>query len=303
MPPVARRSSAVLNYVFTLNNPTQAEVAALTDNWEERFTYLIFGRETGANGTPHLQGYCRLQAKQRLTTVHAYTGLARAHFEAMRGTSAQAIAYCKKDGDFDEFGQAPRQSQGKRSDWEQLVTWIKEQETYPTEAALWEAFPSLMGRSRRGVWDAVRVFATKPRLVDGELRDWQSNLLDLLTADPDDRRIIFVVDPEGGKGKSWFTRYLLSNRDDVQFLSIGKRDDLAFAVDVSKKIFLFDIPRGQSEYLQFGVLEQLKNQMLFSPKYESMTKILPEKVHVVVFMNEEPDQTVLTPDRYQIINL
>lgn len=301
--PRTARPSPVFNYVFTLNNPTQAEVAALTGDWETRFSYLVFGRETGDSGTPHLQGYFRLQAKQRLTTVRQYPGLARAHFEVMRGTSAQAIAYCKKDGDFDEFGEPPRSNQGKRSDWEDLVSWIKAQETYPTEATLWENFPSLMGRSRGGVNDCLRVFAKRPTLVDGTLRTWQQDLLNMLNGPADDRRVIFVVDPDGGKGKSWLTRYLLSNRDDIQFLSVGKRDDLAFAVDTSKRVFLFDIPRGQSEYLQYGVLEQLKNQLLFSPKYESVTKVIPEKVHVVVFMNEMPDEHVMTGDRYMIINI
>lgn len=297
------RTNAVLNYVFTLNNPTPPEVAALRDSWEQHYTYLVYGRETGDNGTPHLQGYFRLIRRERLTTCKQKPAMQRAHLEPMRGTSGQAAAYCKKDGDFDEFGEPPREKQGKRNDWADLLEWIKGQETYPTEASLWEAFPSLMGRNRRGVTDAVRVFGKRPSLVDGALRPWQQRLLQEVEAPPDDRKVTFCIDEEGGKGKSWFTRYMLSHRDDIQFLSVGKRDDLAFAVDISKTIFIFDIPRGQSEFLQYGVLEQLKNQLLFSPKYESMTKVIPQKVHVIVFMNEHPDYEKMTNDRFNIFNM
>ena len=114
---------------------------------------------------------------------------------------------------------------------------------------------------------------------------------------------MFVVDPEGNKGKSWLTRYWFTKRTDMQRLSIGKRDDLAYAIDVTKRVFVFDIPRGSMEYLQYNILEQLKDQMMFSPKYESACKIINHKVHVVVFCNEEPDMEKMTQDRYKILRI
>ena len=96
---------------------------------------------------------------------------------------------------------------------------------------------------------------------------------------------------------------MMSNRDDCQRLSIGKRDDIAHALDTSKKIFLFDIPREQLQFLQYPVLESIKDQMVFSPKYESICKTLPTPVHVVVFTNEEPDFSKMTDDRYNVIRL
>jgi hypothetical protein len=102
----------------------------------------------------------------------------------------------------------------------------------------------------------------------------------------------------GGKGKSWFVRwYLERNREDTQFLSVGKRDDLAHVVKEQTRVFLVDVPRGQMEYLRQEVLEQLKNRMVFSPKYNSTTKYLFQCPHVVVMCNEEPE-LVLTEDRY-----
>lgn len=83
-------------------------------------------------------------------------------------------------------------------------------------------------------------------------------------------------------------------------LSIGKNADLAHAIDESKRVFVFDIPRGSMEYLQYGILEQLKNRMVFSAKYNSTTKILHQKPHVIVFCNEDPDMDKMTNDRYNI---
>jgi hypothetical protein len=57
------------------------------------------------------------------------------------------------------------------------------------------------------------------------------------------------------------------------------------------------------EYMQYGVLEQLKDQLIFSPKYESVCKVLPQPVHVIVFCNEMPDITKMTEDRYSFVEL
>nr|AUF34970.1 putative replication-associated protein [uncultured virus] len=86
--------------------------------------------------------------------------------------------------------------------------------------------------------------------------------------------------------------------DKVQILSGGKRDDIAHAIDPSKQIFLFNVPRGGMEYLQYTILEQIKDRMVFSPKYNSQTKILRNRAHVVVFSNEMPDIEKMTHDRY-----
>lgn len=42
-------------WVFTLNNYTKEEEEALMES--EYADYIVFGREVGEEGTPHLQGY------------------------------------------------------------------------------------------------------------------------------------------------------------------------------------------------------------------------------------------------------
>ncbi len=69
------------------------------------FTYLILGKEVGPTGTPHLQCYCVLVKAQRLTAMKKL--FVRAHLEIAKGTPQQASDYCKKDGDYVEYGLLP----------------------------------------------------------------------------------------------------------------------------------------------------------------------------------------------------
>lgn len=105
---LAKAMSKVNNYVFTLNNPSQEEesnVQAL------ECAYLVYGREKGANGTPHLQGYIRFKNQRYFKAVSKL--IPRAHIEVMKGTPQQAIEYCVKDGDYFEKGVRPKSPKEK----------------------------------------------------------------------------------------------------------------------------------------------------------------------------------------------
>lgn len=288
-------------WCFTLNNFTNGEYELIKQNLATT-KYGVIGKETGEGGTPHLQGFVIFETSKRLNAVKRFLSN-RAHVEQARGTSNQAATYCKKEGSFEEFGELPN-SQGKRSDIEKFKEWIMEFQGVISEQDVASEFPSIYLRYRASAMSMVRLLAAKPILVRGGLRQWQQRLHDQLDGEPDDRTINFYVDADGGKGKSWFIRYYISNYPEkTQRLSIGKRDDLAYVLDPSKRVFLFDIPRNSMQYLQYNILEQLKDQMVFSPKYESTSKIFPNKVHVVVFSNEEPDREQMTNDRYNITHL
>lgn len=100
MPPPRARG-----WCFTVNNFTSEEVEALRAS--EGHTYLVFGREVGEKGTPHLQGYVYYPTLKSLKQMKSLQ--ARAHWERQRGTPEQAALYCKKDNDFEEFGVVPVQ--------------------------------------------------------------------------------------------------------------------------------------------------------------------------------------------------
>jgi len=89
-------------WCFTINNWTDEDLVVL-----ERldYVYLVAGRERGENGTPHLQGYIHYKIPKSFATVKR--DLPKAHIESRKGTPKQAAEYCRKDGDFVEFGVLP----------------------------------------------------------------------------------------------------------------------------------------------------------------------------------------------------
>ena len=102
-------------WVFTLNNYSPEEVERVR-SFSSR--YVVFGREVGASGTPHLQGFVIFKNAQRITALKKL--LPRAHWEPAKGTSEQASTYCKKDGDFEEIGSCPATSgDAEKERWEE----------------------------------------------------------------------------------------------------------------------------------------------------------------------------------------
>lgn len=88
-------------FVFTINNYTEQDEQEVQ---RLQAKYTVYGRETGEQGTPHLQG-CVQFANQR--TFKAVSRLLpRAHIEVCKDL-AGAVRYCKKDGDVWEQGTAP----------------------------------------------------------------------------------------------------------------------------------------------------------------------------------------------------
>lgn len=310
------------NWCFTLNNFTNDEhtrITTLPDQAEGLVSYLVVGREhlapnptggqpglAGAGGlavggaTPHLQGY--VQFSQRVALARCRRLISnRAHFEVARGTPREAAEYCKKEGDFFEWG-AIKSTQGKRNDWDDLKEFVLAAGHVPSDRDLAANFPALYSRSSK-LKDICAAFLPAPVLVEGTPRaGWQSTIAGMVMNPCVERRkVFFFVDYVGNKGKSWMCAYLISKYPErVQVLSSGKRDDLALTIDETKDVFLFDIPRGGLDFLQYSILEKLKDRMIFSPKYCSTVKVLQKLPHVIVFCNEDPDQTKMSVDRYDI---
>jgi hypothetical protein len=120
------RNARSKGWCFTLNQFLPDEVLALRSFARgSSCTYMVFGREVGESGTRHLQGYLHLANRQRLSWLKNRVSQ-RAHFEIRRGTVLEASQYCKKDGDFEEFGTAPTVTQGERTDLEKIKEEIRQ---------------------------------------------------------------------------------------------------------------------------------------------------------------------------------
>lgn len=300
-------------WAFTLNNYTPADLDRLSAVNEHGVStlldvaFIIFGKEVGASGTPHLQGtVCFSKRKYRSQAISI---IGQAHFTVVRNLD-NSIEYCKKDDpEPTVIGIPPRQPNRKGDvvlEIEEFKNSVKEGVTNLVD--LRENHSSVVARFPEFVNDYIRD-RKPPVLVDPHpLRPWQQTLYHKLTVQattPEDiarfkREIIFIVDLVGNTGKSWFARYFCGLHDDAQILVPGKKADMTLVVDEDKRVFFMDCPRSkQGDFIQYDFLEELKNGMIFSPKYRSRVKTL-KTPHVVVCMNEHPDMTKLSMDRYSI---
>lgn len=115
-------------WCFTYNNYVENQVELL----EQAFcsagaTYYVFGREVGANGTRHLQGYVEFLKRLRLSQLKSLIPIPGIHYELRRGNASQASDYCKKeDGNFVEWGSISLCRRGQRSDLETLHEALQE---------------------------------------------------------------------------------------------------------------------------------------------------------------------------------
>lgn len=300
--------SQAKHWLFTINNWDNADEDVLAAV-AEQCVYMVYGYEQApTTATPHLQGYLVFQSSKRFNQVRDLLPR-RAHIERRRGTPWECAVYCKKSGLFKEYGTPPTgpgSSCGNAGVFDRFVKWIEayytEHNRPPNERDIANAFPLIFVRYGARASQLVAHLCPRPILEEGALRGWQDRLLTRFTSTvPDDRQVQFYVDVDGGRGKSWFQRYMLSQFPDrVQLLSIAKRDDIAHIIDASKDIFLFNVPRTCMEFLSYPILEQLKDRSVISPKYMSTVKILNQVPWVVVFSNEYPDEEKMTRDRYDI---
>lgn len=94
------------SFCFTLNNYTEEEERYI-QTWE--CDYLVYGREKGEEGTPHLQGLVKLKNAKSFASMKKLQP--RAHWEVCKSVPA-SIVYCKKDGDIFEKGIPPQKNGG-----------------------------------------------------------------------------------------------------------------------------------------------------------------------------------------------
>lgn len=114
-------STKCICYVFTINNWTNKDIENLK---LIKYRYLVFGKEVGNEGTPHLQGYIYLKndmtkkALNKKLDNRAWLGESKA--TALR--AEQNKAYCHKQNKYFEDGDPPKQ--GKRTDVEEAKAII-----------------------------------------------------------------------------------------------------------------------------------------------------------------------------------
>lgn len=285
---------SVRSYSFTLNNYSEEEVTDIKEKLIPITKRFILGFEVGDQLTPHIQG-CIVFSKRVTFNFVKDVFKGRAHVEKTKDIDA-SFTYCKKEGNYFLHGDEP-----KKASLDDFKNDVKN--GIIDVATLREKHSMCFARYSRFCIDYINDNHPKIEKPIYPLRDWQINLNNILKREPDDRTIIFIVDYVGNTGKSWFCHYFSTLHSNVQIMSPGKRADLSYALKVDTKYIFFDCCRSkQQDFIQYDFLEDLKNGYVFSSKYESMYKRL-NKVHVCVMMNEDPDRTKLSKDRYLIIHI
>jgi hypothetical protein len=103
-----KRENPAKNWVFTVNNYTTEDEESLK---KIPANYLLYGKEIGEKGTPHLQGYIQLEKKTRRRCLTKYI---KCFWEVAKGSIDDNIRYCRKDKQHVEIG-IPLRTQGKGS--------------------------------------------------------------------------------------------------------------------------------------------------------------------------------------------
>lgn len=163
-------------FCFTINNYSENDIKLLADLDHH---YMVYGKEVGDNGTPHLQGYCQLLQQKRLSALKKY--LPRAHIEEARDkTGKLAAAYCKKGQqphaewteqrdrgpnyglNADVFESGELRKQGERTDVESMLNACKQ---HASDLQLLEEHGPTFVKYTRGADRARLVYAraTRPR--------------------------------------------------------------------------------------------------------------------------------------------
>lgn len=119
--------SRTRGFVFVTNNPTEEVYQTISDQ-AEKAAYLCIGSEVGEQDTPHLQGCVYYPDAKTCKAVSKL--IPKSNIQPMRGTCEQASTYCKKDGDFVEFGTCPLtpadKGENEKVRWTDMKIAIKE---------------------------------------------------------------------------------------------------------------------------------------------------------------------------------
>lgn len=199
--------SRPVHYAFTINNYNDRHLNLLRSATARKpdITYLIFGREVGSSGTPHLQGYLQLTTGKRMLTVKHCLELDDIHLEAAMGSDEHNFDYCSKDEDFEEFGER-RTIKAKRNaaqfSTSTFDTLMEDIRNGASLIQLATTYPMLFIKHHAGIVRAHSLFLKKPFIPkNGPWRwniehDWLTSLY--LWGSP-------------GIGKTCYAQHLLPN--------------------------------------------------------------------------------------------
>lgn len=148
----------------------------------------------------------------------------------------------------------------------------------------------------------VRPYEDKPPKIISELRPWQQKYADILETEPEPRKVYWIYDENGNNGKSEFCRYMLRNNK-AMWIRTAKASDIKMLLLEHKQCrdLIFDLPRDDNK-ISYALLEELKDGLIFSGKYEGGIKEISIP-HIIVMSNQRPWYHKLSIDRLDVYDL
>lgn len=267
-PPLKVRISAAKLWCFTLNNYTNVMLAELASLFQSYNCEWIIGKEVGDSGTPHLQGFIYFNCKGGVRPMEKVKNKS-IHWEKCKGNKYENITYCKKDGDY-IFGN------------KLMAQWIKEADSI----------------SEQKNYKVTLDF----------FYNYQLQIINIIETKPNYRDIYWFWEEDGNTGKTEFQKYIFTNYEKVCIVG-GKSGDMKNCIVdyVNKtsfypKIILINLPKSSSTYISYTGVEEIKDMMFYSGKYEG-GMICGPRPHMFIFANREPPIDKMSEDKFQEIHI
>lgn len=148
-----------------------------------------------------------------------------------------------------------------------------------------------------GPWSHDTVWSDYDTL---KLFPWQKEIVDYVSdlTNLEDRIVIWIYDPLGNNGKTKLCKYLVQTHN-ATILNNGGTKDIAHSLPKAPKIVVFNFTRSNEGHINYSAIEAIKDGLIFSPKYESHTKVF-ESPFVICMANFYPDLMKLSEDRWVI---
>lgn len=282
--------------------------------------YVVVQREPYGSGKYHYQGYCETTGPQKASRVLRWlspTNAWRINIDKRykRGSRSDARYYCMKDADgkynedFDWPGHKGRDAGTKpleyghwKPDINSRKVAIKRLNSVIEKADSWSEVMNSdeIASTLKGAMHYAKArYKSKPaKKQEGlVLRPWQEQLEVELLGTPDPRKVVWIVDPKGGLGKTFMTKYFVTNHGAIML--DGKNADMYYGYD-GQRIVIMDLARSRQNFHNYSGMEKIKDGIFYNTKYDSGMYMREYDCHMVVFSNWLPDQNQLSADRWDI---
>lgn len=287
----------------------------------DRVSYICYQEEIAPeSGRHHLQGYLVLEKRSRLRTVKALGScFETAHLEPAKGTPDQNIAYCSKQesavpNTFREHGHRPDPPSVRTQRSSERVDGIIALQSGATIDHIRNVYPQFFLQSFRAIERYIQIrdqFRASQWVLPTVLKSWQQEILRILEIPtqpplqaPNDRRVNWVYDHQGGMGKSTLLKIIVSRYpDNSVVITSTSYKRVVEAMLPQQHVVLLDLPRDYDiSKFNYSAIETVKDGIGARTMYVPETKIW-RNPHLIIFSNQLPDRSKLTHDRWNVLNI